>query len=344
MPVLGLDLGSNNFRAVELESDKGKYVLRSFGVYQSPKLDLQSDATSSMSEYASALKSFLQEQNFSTSDVVVGLPETNVFTRVISYPKMTAKELKSSITYEAEQYIPLPLDEVNYDFQIIEDDAGDEGKMNVLLVAAKKQVLEKYVQLVKEAGLTTKGIEPETLALQRSLYNSPSASSASIIVNMGAESTQVIVSYRGYVRFTRSVNIGGHEITKALSQSLKIDVAQAEEYKKTYGLDSSQAEGKVFEVIKPVFDTILGEINRSKTYYTTHNPSVTINKVILSGGTALMPGILFYIANNTNVEVELANPWKNILLSSKIQKDKDFLIEQGPVFVTSVGLALKEVK
>ena len=344
MPVLGLDLGSNNFRAVELDSDKGKYVLRSFGVYQSPKIDLKSDSPSSISEYANALKAFINEQNFTTSEAVVGLPEANVFTRVINYPKMTAKELKSSISYEAEQYIPLPLDEVNYDFQIMDDDFTEEGKMNILLVAAKKDVLAKYVEIIKQAGLSTKGIEPETLALQRSLYNIPGASNASVIVNIGAESTQVIISYKGYVRFTRSINVGGDAMTKALAQELKIDPTQAEEYKKTYGLDSSQAEGKIFSVIQPVFDTILGEINRSKTYYTTHNPSVTINKVILSGGTALMPNILFYIANNVNVEVELANPWKNILLSSKIQKDKDFLIEQGPVFVTAVGLALKEVK
>ena len=132
-------------------------------------------------------------------------------------------------------------------------------------------------------------------------------------------------------------------MSKLISQELSLDAAQAEEYKKTYGMDAGQGDGKIFNVIKPVFDNILGEINRSKTYYTSHSPSVTISKVILSGGTALMPGLLFYIASNLDCEVELANPWKNILLSSKLQKDKDVLIEQGPVYVTSVGLALKEV-
>lgn len=343
MPIIGLDLGSNNFRAVELENDKGKAVLKSFGTYQSPKLDLTSDDPASIDEYADAIKTFLRESNFSSDNAVVGMPEANVFTRVITYPKMSSKELNSSIIFEAEQYIPLPLDEVNYSFQIIDDEAVEEGKMSVLLVAAKKTILQKYVDILKKAGLQPKGIEPETLALQRSLYNNPTAIGASIIVNMGAQSSQIIISYKGFVRFTRSVNVGGETMSKLISQELSLDAAQAEEYKKTYGMDAGQGDGKIFNVIKPVFDNILGEINRSKTYYTSHSPSVTISKVILSGGTALMPGLLFYIASNLDCEVELANPWKNILLSSKLQKDKDVLIEQGPVYVTSVGLALKEV-
>lgn len=343
MPIIGLDLGSNNFRAVELENDKGKAVLKSFGTYQSPKLDLTSDDPASIDEYADSIKTFLRESNFSSDNAVVGMPEANVFTRVITYPKMSSKELNSSIIFEAEQYIPLPLDEVNYSFQIIDDEAVEEGKMSVLLVAAKKTILQKYVDILKRAGLQPKGIEPETLALQRSLYNNPTAIGASIIVNMGAQSSQIIISYKGFVRFTRSVNVGGETMSKLISQELSLDAAQAEEYKKTYGMDAGQGDGKIFNVIKPVFDNILGEINRSKTYYTSHSPSVTISKVILSGGTALMPGLLFYIASNLDCEVELANPWKNILLSSKLQKDKDVLIEQGPVYVTSVGLALKEV-
>ncbi len=343
MPIIGLDLGSNNFRAVELENDKGKAVLKSFGTYQSPKLDLASDDPTSLDEYADAIKTFLREANFSSDNAVVGMPEANVFTRVITYPKMSSKELNSSIIFEAEQYIPLPLEEVNYSFQIIDDEAVEEGKMSVLLVAAKKTILQKYVDILKRAGLQPKGIEPETLALQRSLYNNPTAIGASIIVNMGAQSSQIIISYKGFVRFTRSVNVGGETMSKLISQELSLDAAQAEEYKKTYGMDAGQGDGKIFNVIKPVFDNILGEINRSKMYYTSHSPSVTINKVILSGGTALMPGLLFYIASNLDCEVELANPWKNILLSSKLQKDKDLLIEQGPVYVTSVGLALKEV-
>lgn len=344
MPILGLDLGNSKFRAVELSEEKGKIVLQRFGSYENTKLNLSSDSKGDLDAYASAIKHFISDTGFTTSNAVVSLPETEVFTRVIKVPAMSEKELKSSIAFEAEQYIPLPLKDVNFAFQIIDSDINEKEKMNVLLVAAKNSILEKYVGVLKKAGLVPRGIEPETLATERAVGSNPNQPNGLIVVNVGMQTTQLIVSYRGFVRFTRSVNIGGDDITKAAQQNLSLEYAQAEEYKKTYGLDSNQAEGKVYEAIKPVIDNILAEIKRSKIFYTTHNPSVNINKVILTGGTALMPGLLFYIANNLDLEVELANPWRNIQISPKIEAQKQQLMELGPVFVSSVGLALKEVR
>lgn len=344
MPIIGLDLGTNKFRAVELQNEKGKIILQKFGSYENAKLNLVSDSKSDLETYASSIKHFISDAGFSTNDVVVSLPESEVFTRVIKVPAMSDKELKSSIAFEAEQYIPLPLKDVNFAFQMIDADMTEKDKMNVLLVAAKNSILEKYVEILKKAGLVPRGIEPETLASERAIGSNPSQPNGVIIVNIGSVTTELIVSYRGFVRFTRSVNIGGDDLTKAAQQNLSLEFAQAEEYKKTYGLDSNQVEGKVYEALKPVIDSILAEIKRSKIFYTTHNPSVNITKVILSGGTALMPGLLFYIANNLDLEVELANPWRNIQISPKIESKKQELMESGPVFVAAVGLALKEVR
>jgi type IV pilus assembly protein PilM len=143
------------------------------------------------------------------------------------------------------------------------------------------------------------------------------------------------------VRFTRSISIGGDDLTKAVEQNLGFDFSQAEEYKKTYGLDSKQAEGKVAAAIRPIFDQILNEAKRAKVFYTTHNPNVIINRMIIAGGSALMPGLLFYVANNLDIEVELANPWRNVSLAKGIESQKDQIFENGPTYVTAVGLALK---
>ena len=344
MPIIGLDLGRNKFRAVELDNEKGKVVLKKYGTYENSKLNLASESKGDLDAYSNSIKSFISDTGFSTTSIAVSLPESEVFTRVIKLPLMTEKELKTSIMFEAEQYIPLPLKDVNFAFQIIDADITEKDKMNVLLVAAKNTILEKYVNILKNAGLVPKGIEPETLAIERALSSNPNQPSASILVNIGSHETLLIVTYRGFVRFTRSLNMGGDDLTKAAQQHLGLDIAQAEEYKKTYGLDVNQVEGKVYEAVKPVVDNILAEIKRSRIFYTTHNPSVNINKVILSGGTALMPGLLFYFANNLDLEVELANPWRNIQIHEKLESQKQHLIEQGPVFAGPVGLALKEVK
>lgn len=344
MPIIGLDLGNSHFTATELTEDKSKVVLRRFGMYEKQELNLYSNDPSDLKTYSDSLRHFISDTGFTTSDIVVSLPEAEVFTRVISVPNMEKKDLESSIKFEAEQYIPLPMDQVNFAFQILDSDISDKNKMEVLLVAAKNQVLNKYVDVVKKAGLSVKGIEPETLAIQRVLASNPNNPNATVLVNITSTSTLIIISYRGAVRFTRSVAIGGDSLTKAVAQELNIDHHQAEEYKKAYGMDSTQVDGKVYNAIKPVFDKILAEVNRSKIFYTTHNPNVNMNKVIISGGTALMPGLLFYIANNMDLEAELANPWRNIQLSSSIEDKKDYLLQQGPLFVTPVGLALKEIK
>ncbi len=343
MPIIGLDLGRHNFRAVELDSQKNKFVLLRYGTYENPKLNLESESKDDMNIYSQAIRDFFDETGFKTANTVVSLPEQQVYMRIIKIPALSDKDLKNSIQFEAEQYIPLPLKEVSISYQKIDVDAFDKNKINVQLVAAKKTTLEKYVQILRQAKLIPKGIEPETLAVGRILGDTEDHPSASIILNIGFSQTLICITYRGFVRFTRSISIGGDTITRAISQSLGFDYSQSEEYKKTYGLDSSQVEGKIFEVIKPLFDSVIQEVKRSKMFFTTHNPNITINRVILSGGTALMPGLFIYMANNLDLEVELANPWKNIEFSDRLASKKDSLLQEGPLFATSAGLALKEV-
>jgi len=343
MPI-GLDLGTHNFKAVELKQEKGRIELLRFGLYENPKINLNSESKDGLIVYAAAIREFFAQVNFSSKAVSSALPESEVFTRVIKVPQMSEKELKSSITFEAEQYIPLPLKEVSFDFEVIDSDLAEKDKMNVLLVAAKNSVLNKYVEIIKGANLTPQGLEPETLSVARALGDSEARPSGSLIVNINSEDSQIIIVHKGHVRFTRSMSVGGESLTRAVSQSLNLDLAQAEEYKKTYGLESNQADGKVSAALRPIFDNVLMETKRSKVFYTTHNPNVMIDRIVICGGTALMPGLLFYMANNLDLEVELANPWRNVVFSSQVEKQKEALARTAPAFVTAVGLALKDLK
>jgi type IV pilus assembly protein PilM len=343
MPIVGLDLGRHSFRAVELERDKGKNTLLKYGSYDNPRLNMESENKEDLLDYSAAVRDFFVETGFKTNNVVVSLPEQQVYMRIIKVPKMSDKDLKNSIQFEAEQYIPLPLKDVSLSYQKIDDDVMDKSKMNVELVAAKKTVLEKYVNILRGAKLVPKGIEPETLSLGRSLGDNEDHPSATVVLNVGYAQSLIIITYRGFVRFTRTLSVGGDTLTRAVAQGLSLDYLQAEEYKKVYGLDSTQAEGKIFNVLKPIFDNVILEVKRSKIFFTTHNPNISISRVVLSGGTALMPGLFFYMANNLDLEVELANPWKNIEFSEKVLSSKDSLFETGPLYSTAVGLSLKKV-
>jgi type IV pilus assembly protein PilM len=343
MSVVGLNLGKSSIRAIELEKRKDGIYVNNFGSYDNPRLNLESKDKDDIDTFASSLRNFFSEVGFTTPNVVIGLHESSIFMRVIKLPRMSEKELKTSVKFEAEQYIPLPYDQINLSYKLLDPDFTDKNKVNVQIVAAKKDVLENYVALSKKAGLVVKTIEPETIALGRALGDTPEAPLGTMILKMGYSGTLIVVVYGGYTRFTRSVPIGGDSFTRAIQQELALEPNQAEDYKKAYGLDKFQAEGKVYEILKPITDSLIMEVKRASIFFTKHNSSASIKRVILSGGTAIMPGLLTYIANNLDVEVQVANPLKNLIISPKLEKQKASLIEYAPSYSTAIGLALRGI-
>ncbi|RJR27394.1 type IV pilus assembly protein PilM [candidate division WWE3 bacterium] len=343
MPIVGLDLGKNNFRAIELERKKEGLTVNRYAVYENPKLNFESESTDDREIYANSLKDFFAEVGFSTPYVVVGLDETYIYMRIIKFPQMSDKDLRNAVNYEAEQYIPLPLNEVNLSFQKLDVDYADKAKMNVQMVAARKNTLEKHVDIIKRAHLIPKAIEPETLALGRALGDTKEAPSGSVILDMGYSRSIIIITYGGFVRFTRNVQIGGDVMTRSIQQSLNLDYNQAEEYKKVYGMDKNQVDGKIYDVVKPHIDSMIEEVKRASIFFTKQQPNANIKRVILTGGAAQMPGLLLYMASNLDLEVEVANPFRDLILGPKAQQKNPSLLEQGPIFSSAYGLALKEV-
>jgi len=341
MNVVGLDLGSQNLKAVEIERIKGKPELARFSSRPSPKVSLSSDSKNDLKEYAKELASFWAGAGFESNLVSLALPESQVFTRVISLPKMSDKELKEAISWEAEQYIPLPIKEVSFGYHSLGSPAGAKAEqIEVLLVAAPKRVAEKYMQVLEEADLEVLGIETEPIAISRSVLGSGSESFATLIANIGAAVTNLSISYRGGVYFTRSVATGGTALDRTISQEFGFQMSQAEEYKKSYGLDESQLEGKVAQALRPVFDVITAEIRKSLTFFKNRYPQVPVKRVILCGGVANLPGILVYLASTLGIEVQQANPWRRLTIPSKFSTQE--LDDRAPSFAVAVGLALRE--
>ena len=344
MSIIGLNIGKRSIKAVELENKKGKLIINNFGTYNNSRISQDSEPLEDTDAVASSLSDFFSETGFSTSEVISSIDETYVFMTVVKMPIMNDRELKSSIKYEAEQYIPFPLNQVNVSFQKLEQDLSEKGKMSVQIVAARKNIVDKYIEIMKKAKLTPRAIEPETVALGRVLGDTSEYPSGTMILQMGFGSSLIIVCYGGFVRFTRSIPIGGDVMTKTIMQNLNLDITQSEEYKKVYGLDEFQGEGKVATAISPVIDNLILEIQRASVFFTNHNPSATIKRVVMSGGTALMPNLLSYMANKLDLEVMLANPLNDIEISPKLEKRKQTLIEDAPSYSSAIGLALRGVK
>ncbi len=338
--LLGLDIGSHSIKLIEIGSSGGTYQLLAAGNIPTPPKALQSSIEADQRAVAVTIRQLMKETGAKSSSVALALPESQVFTRVIEVPALSQRELSSAISWEAEQYIPLPLDQVNLDYSILrEAKETGTGKMDVLLVAAPKTLLDKYLSIVELAELIPIAAETEIIATARALVRSVSSiKNAVLLVSLGAQTTDLAILRNGVLAFTRSISAGGEALSRALVSGLDFNANQAEEFKRTYGLEQDKLQGKIVAAVKPIMDTIIGEIKRAIAFYAEKHKDEAVETILLSGGTAKLPGMVVYIAQNVGIEAQLANPWVGI------KRDPRFAIldKEGPTFTVSVGLALRE--
>lgn len=335
---LGLDIGSHSTKLIELAFEGNVPRLLAAGAIATPPKALTSNLAADHQALAIAIKQIVKQTGARTRDVHIALPESQVFTRVIEVPQLSQRELSSAIRWEAEQYVPLPLDQVNLDFSILRD-AKETGtnKMEVLLVASPKALIDKYMNILDMAELNPIGAETEIISTSRALVRSAANVRNVMIVSLGAQTTDLAIVRSGILAFTRSISAGGEALSRALVQGFDMNQIQAEEFKKTYGVEKGQLEGKILEAVKPIMDTIISEMRRSIAYYQEKFKNEHVDTILLSGGTARLPGMVLYIAEATGVETQLGNPWVGIT------RDQRFAIldNEGPTFAVAVGLALR---
>lgn len=340
--TVGLDIGLSSIKVVSFLKDKEQFKLISLGSIATPRPGIISDNDTDLEALANAIKQLLLAARIDQKDVVVALPESRVFTRVIDdLPYLTDSELSSAIRYAAEEFIPMSLTDVNLNWQVLvrSESRGENTRTIVLVIASPKHVVSKYVRVLDLAGLSPKALETEVIAVTRSLVGNNPFSPSTLIMQLGTATTDFAAVSKGLIWLTRSISTGGMALTRALAQHFNFEINQAEQYKKVYGLLEDQLEGKVLEALKPVVDIIAGEGRRVIQSFDTKYPQNPIKRVVLSGGGAKMPGLVIYLANILGLEVQEADPWYSIV------KEKNSglkLAVDAPSYSIAVGLALRE--
>ena len=343
--IVGLDIGVSSIKLVQLLPDSNGFSMGAVGKIATPQNSLYSESQLDQKNLAQAASNLFKESKATTNAVSISLLESSVATKVIEMPLLNDNELASAIKWEAEQYIPWPIDEVSLDWQVLKrPDAGVkavDAKMQVLLVAAPTALVNKYVNILKMANLEVVSVETEVLSIARSVYLSDISAPTTMVLDIGSMNTNICIEENGVLVFSRTIATGGVSLTRAVANELSLDFNQAEEYKKTYGLDQTKLSGRVAQAIKPIFDVIVNEIKRAFAFYQNIKPDGGIKRIVVSGGSAKLPGIVFYIASQlSDVEIQFADPWKNIKFPQKIVYDPR---TEGCDYTTAVGLAMKEV-
>lgn len=337
----GLDIGSHSLRLVQVDKSKRPYRLLTFAMEQTPKGASLSESTIDWQLLADAIKHLVKDSKVTTNNVVTAFPESLIFTRLVETPYIDPKTLDSAIRYLAEEYVPIPITDVSLVYQILKPgNKQTQEKMEILLIAVPKDLIEKYLKILKLANLKPVAMETEILAVSRSVVGTSPESPTSLIISIGASTTDLAIYTKGIIAFTRSIPTGGSALSKALANELNFDISQAEEYKKTYGLLESELGGKIMLAIKPIFDVVVSEINRAVAFYQRKSPQDQIKRVLLCGGTAKLPGLLIYLAQSLGLEVQVGDPWVFMATDPALTQK---LNEYAPDFTVAAGLALKEV-
>ena len=341
--AVGLDIGSNSVKIIHLAENRQGVHLKAFDMGMLPPEAVVDGALMNFAAIVEKIRDLVSANKIRSKNVAVGVSGHSVIIKKISLPEMTAEELEESIQWEAEQYIPFDIKDVNVDVQIINPKAGQE-QMDVLLVAAKKDVLQDYISVVTEAGLRPQVVDVDTFAVQNMFelnYGFPPNETIAL-VNVGAAVININVIANAITTFTRDISMGGGMLTAEIQKQLNVSYEEAEHYK-TAGagnITNSTIAREVQSMGGRISHTLVTEIQRSLDFYAATTVNADISRIYLSGGSAQIPSLIPALEQGLEVPVELVNPFKNIIIDSR-KFDVDLLQRMAPVAAVAVGLGLR---
>ncbi|MDD5222776.1 MAG: type IV pilus assembly protein PilM [bacterium] len=338
--AIGLDIGSSSIKLVELKPSKKGYRLVNLGIAPLSPETIVDGAIMNSAAVLDGIKGLLTELKVKTREVVASVSGTSVIIKKINVPMMTEDELNTQIQWEAEQYIPFDINDVNVDFQIL--GPSDEGQMSVLLVAVKKDMINDYTGVLTESGLTPVVVDIDAFAIGN-MYeiNYPLAEGEVLgLVNIGSNFININVCRDGISIFTRDISTGGASYTEEIQRQLSQSFNEAEAVKKGAGVEGENTPKEVFDIIGVVSDSISAEIQRSMDFFGTTNPGVSVNRLCLCGGASRTHKLAEAVSARLGIPTELIDPFKKVECDPKIF-DPKYVANLASASGVAVGLALR---
>lgn len=374
---LGVDFDSHSVKVVELKNEGGRPKLVTYGYYDRD-LDQLTDTADinnqeSQGEAAELIKDVCRRAKTTAIKAITSLPAYSVFSSILNLPPMSKNDLPSAVVWEAKKIVPLPVEEMILDWKLLEDApaevqgkpqaeaaaAGEGGaeinELNkkgflkiesgggkkyskILLTAAAKDLVKRYMAIFEAAGLELLSLDTEPFALIRSLVGNDR--SPAVIVDIGSVVTNLSVVVNGIPILSRSLDVGGLTVTKAIAKSLNVSLSKAEQLKYDVGLTPGQGgEGGVFKTIEQAMMPIVDELRYSDFYKNQEQKS--IEKIILTGGSSQLLNLPEYLSGLMGVRVFLGNPWARVIYPEEL---KPVLDEVGPRFAVAIGLAMRDIE
>jgi type IV pilus assembly protein PilM len=340
--IVGVDVGSNSVKVVQLREVKGSYQLQKVGILPLPPEAIVDNTLMDSSSIVETIKRLIVSLDVKAKEAACSISGNAVIIRKISLPVMPVEELEDQIHWEAEQYIPFDINDVNVDFQILSPDEQDPSKMNVLLVASKKDIINDYLAVFAEAGLKLVVVDVDSFAIQTAYETNylPTPNEVVALVNIGASIMNLNIVRDGVSLFTRDVQVGGNLYVEEIQKQFGVNTQDAEALK-LKGASGTEDE-RVAEILQRVNETIATEMRRSLDFYSSTAGEGRIAKVYLSGGGAKTPMLIEAVQQRLALPVELLNPLLRVSCNEKAF-DPQYLEEVAPLLAIAVGLATRRL-
>ena len=350
--LIGIDIGSHSIKIAEIEDTKKGVILKNFGMIGLPQESVVEGSIREIEIVSAALKNLLNNLKIKNKNVATSISGYSVIVKQITIPEKGEEDLEGSIQSEAEQYIPFDINDVNLDFQILpseeeeteeEETEEKEELMDVLLVAAKKDIVEEYISLFHLTELNPIVLDIDAFALQNAFEISDyEQSGCHALVHIGAQQLTINVIKGSNSIFTRDSAYGGSQITSEIQEKLNISYQEAEMIK----LGAKPIEENQRPIIEETFSLTVTkwaqEIKRALEFVATTFPDIKVANILLSGGSSLIPGFSKYLGLETGLQIEMLNPFANLEIREKLF-DPGFLNYTAPMAVISIGLALRSI-
>ena len=330
-----LDIGTTAVRVVQLSGGSGSWSLDR---YSSVPVDIKvssSDAPQDQQKLGEIIMTAIGQAGVRGRDVVLGVPSEKMFATVVELPDMPANELAATIKYQAEQYIPMDLNEAKVDWALLGKSAKDITKNEVLLVSVQNSFSEARLDLVEGLGFNVVAIEPDSLALTRSLLPA-SVPDARVIVEVGDFTTDIVITAGDAPRLMRSIPTGMQSLVKIVAQNLNIKPEQALQFIAKFGMQQDKLEGQVYRAMQGSVDQLSTELEKSIKFFQTKYPNVPIGGVIASNHGSTVIGLGDYLSQKLSLRVEPGNPWQRVRVGAGDQTKLQPLSAQ---FAVAIGLA-----
>lgn len=338
---IGLDIGSAFIKIAQLNDTKAGYELALFDMLRLQPGIIMDGAVVDKKELRISVRELLKKAGVKKGEAVIGVSgNSSVIVKKITIPLMTEDELESSIKYEAEQYVPFNIDDVNIDFQMLGPNPYEDGQMDVILIAVKKTVIEDYCDVVSSTGLETVIVDTDSFAVSNMYeFNHGIFERNNVaMINVGASLTNISILQNGLIVLARDIAIGSNCHTDALEKELRVSREDAERLKMGRYIEGL-SPADVHMCINAASEEIYEELYRSFEYFRSSASEEGVDRIVLSGGAALINGFPKAMADRLGIGVEVADPFRKIKISKKL--DTVHVREIAPIAAVAVGLAMR---